>query len=130
MMQSRRFLWRNHWAAIDRGLLNPGQSAAISFPTGAGKSTLAELKFATALLLGKQVVFLAPTHAFVGQTTKALQKTFGDASVIGDLDEEVALSLLVELPEIIVTTPERCLMLLAIQPEAFSGLGLIVFDET
>jgi hypothetical protein len=129
MVRSRPFLWRNHRAAIDQGLLNPGQSAAISFPTGAGKSTLAELKIATALLLGKQVVFLAPTHALVGQTTKALQKTFRDASVVGDVDEEVALTLVVELPEIIVTTPERCLMLLAMQPEAFSGLGLIVFDE-
>ena len=129
MVRSRPFLWRNHRAAIDQGLLNPGQSAAISFPTGAGKSTLAELKIATVLLQGKQVVFLAPTHALVGQTTKALQKTFRDASVLGDLDEEVALSLVVELPEIIVTTPERCLMLLAMQPEAFSGLGLIVFDE-
>ncbi len=129
MVRSRPFLWRNHRAAIDQGLLNPGQSAAISFPTGAGKSTLAELKIATALLQGKQVVFLAPTHALVGQTTKALQKTFRDASVVGDLDDEVALSMVVELPEIIVTTPERCLMLLAMQREAFSGLGLIVFDE-
>lgn len=129
MVRSRPFLWRNHRAAIDEGLLNPGQSAAISFPTGAGKSTLAELKIATALLEGKQVVFLAPTHALVGQTTKALQRTFRDASVVGDVDEEVALSLVVELPEIIVTTPERCLMLLALQPEAFAGLGLIVFDE-
>lgn len=129
MVRSRPFLWRNHRAAIDKGLLNPGQSAAISFPTGAGKSTLAELKIATALLQGRQVVFLAPTHALVGQTTKALQKTFRDASVVGDVDEEVALSLVVELPEIIVTTPERCLMLLAMQPEAFAGLGLIVFDE-
>ncbi len=129
MVRSRPFLWRNHRAAIDEGLLNPGQSAAISFPTGAGKSTLAELKIATALLQGKQVVFLAPTHALVGQTTKALQRTFRDASVVGDVDEEVALSLVVELPEIIVTTPERCLTLLAMQPEAFAGLGLIVFDE-
>ncbi len=129
MVRSRPFLWRNHRAAIDQGLLNPGQSAAISFPTGAGKSTLAELKIATVLLQGKQVVFLAPTHALVGQTTKALQKTFRDASVVGDLEEEVALSQVIELPEIIVTTPERCLMLVAMQPEAFSGLGLIVFDE-
>ena len=129
MVRSRPFLWRNHRAAIDQGLLNPGLSAAISFPTGAGKSTLAELKIATALLQGKQVVFLAPTHALVGQTTKALQKTFRDASVIGDIEDDVTLSLVIELPEIIVTTPERCLMLLAMQPEAFSGLGLIVFDE-
>ncbi|WP_219929843.1 DEAD/DEAH box helicase [Teichococcus aestuarii] len=129
MVRSRPFLWRNHRMAIGQGLLEPGQSAAISFPTGAGKSTLSELKIATALLRGQQVVFLAPTHALVAQTAKALQKTFNDASVIGDVDDEIALSLEIEFPEIIVTTPERCLMLLAIQPEAFAGLGLIVFDE-
>lgn len=129
MVRSRPFLWRNHRAAIEEGLLEPGQSAAISFPTGAGKSTLAELKIATALLRGQQVVFLAPTHALVAQTAKALQKTFNDASVIGDIDEEVAPSLELELPEIVVTTPERCLMLLAMQPAAFAGLGLIIFDE-
>lgn len=129
MVRSRPFLWRNHRAAIEKGLLEPGQSAAISFPTGAGKSTLAELKIATALLRGQQVVFLAPTHALVAQTAKALQRTFNDASVIGDVDEEVALSMELELPEIVVTTPERCLMLLAMQPEAFAGLGLVVFDE-
>ncbi|OAI30629.1 helicase, partial [Methylosinus sp. R-45379] len=129
MVRSRPFLWRNHRAAIEEGLLEPGQSAAISFPTGAGKSTLAELKIATALLRGQQVVFLAPTHALVAQTAKALQKTFNDASVIGDVDEEVVLSLELELPEIVVTTPERCLMLLAVQPGAFVGLGLVVFDE-
>ena len=33
------------------------------------------------------------------------------------------------LPEVIVTTPERCLMLLTTQPDAFADLGLIVFDE-
>ena len=129
MVRSRPFLWRNHRAAIGEGLLKPGRSAAISFPTGAGKSTLAELKIATALLRGQQVVFLAPTHALVAQTAKALQKTFKDASVIGDIDDEVALTMELELPEIIVTTPERCLMLLAMQPAAFAGLGLIVFDE-
>ena len=33
------------------------------------------------------------------------------------------------LPEIIVTTPERCLMLQSIQPEAFADVALVVFDE-
>src|SRR5882724_9411037 len=51
---------RNHREAIDRGYLAQGTSSAISFPTGGGKSTLAELKIATALLRGEKVVFLAP----------------------------------------------------------------------
>ena len=129
MARSRPFLWRNHKEAIQQGYLEHGRSAAISFPTGGGKSTLAELKIAATLLRGDQVVFLAPTHALVSQTVKALQKTFREVSVFGDVDEEVTLSTILVLPEVIVTTPERCLMLLAMQPEAFEGLGLIVFDE-
>jgi hypothetical protein len=129
MARSRPFLWRNHVAAIQQGYLEHGWSAAISFPTGGGKSTLAELKIAATLLRGDKVVFLAPTHALVSQTAKALQKTFREVSVFGDVDEEVTLSTILVLPEVIVTTPERCLMLLAMQPEAFANLGLIVFDE-
>ncbi len=129
MAQSRPFLWRNHRQAIEQGLLERGRSAVISFPTGGGKSTLAELKIAAALLTGKQVVFLAPTHALISQTAKALQKTFSGNSVFGDVDEGVTLAAIVERREILVTTPERCQVLLAMQPEAFANLGLIVFDE-
>ena len=129
MAWGRPYLWRNHRDAIASGYLNQGVSSAISFPTGAGKSTLAELKIATALLRGEKVVFLAPTHALVGQTTRALQKTFNKFDVIGDIDDEVTFDDSYVLPEVTVTTPERCLMLMAMQPDMFSDLGLIVFDE-
>ena len=129
MARERPYLWRNHRQAISAGYLEQGTSSAISFPTGAGKSTLAELKIATALLRGEKVIFLAPTHALVGQTTRALKRTFQSFDVIGDLDDDITFTDIYVLPEVMVTTPERCLMLLSIQPEAFEGLGLIVFDE-
>jgi len=129
MAWARPYLWRNHRDAIASGYLNQGVSSAISFPTGAGKSTLAELKIATALLRGEKVVFLAPTHALVGQTTRVLQKTFNRFEIIGDIDDEVAFDDSYILPGVTVTTPERCLMLMAMQPDMFADLGLIVFDE-
>ncbi|WP_247316437.1 DEAD/DEAH box helicase [Bradyrhizobium sp. 48] len=129
MARDRPYLWRNHREAIASGYLDRGVSSAISFPTGGGKSTLAELKIATALLRGEKVVFLAPTHSLVGQTARALKKTFQSYDIIGDIEEDVTLVDAVILPEVTVTTPERCLMLMSIQPEAFAGLGLIVFDE-
>ncbi|MDX1195813.1 DEAD/DEAH box helicase [Sinorhizobium medicae] len=131
MSRGRPFLWRNHRAAIDSGYLNKGVSSAISFPTGGGKSTLSELKIATALLRGEKVVFLAPTHALVDQTARSLQSTFKafDFEIFGDVTDEVTLDEVVVLPEAIVTTPERCLMLLTTQPDAFKDLGLVVFDE-
>jgi ATP-dependent RNA helicase DOB1 len=101
----------------------------VSFPTGCGKSTLAELKIAATLLAEKKVVVLAPTLALVDQTAFALGNAFKDYEVLGDLDEETSFTDVVELPEIIVTTPERCLMLQSLQAEAFADVGLIVFDE-
>ena len=125
----RPYLWRNHREAIDEGYLAIGVSAAVSFPTGGGKSTLAELKIAAALLSEKKVVVLAPTLALVEQTAFALGIAFKDYEVLGDLDEETSFTDTVELPEIIITTPERCLMLQSLQADAFADVGLIVFDE-
>ena len=129
MARQRPFLWRNHREAIEKGYLEQGVSSAISFPTGGGKSTLAELKIATALLRGERVIFLAPTHALVGQTQRALKSTFQDYSILADVDEDVGIGDVVMLGEVTVMTPERCLMLLSVDSDAFADLGLIVFDE-
>lgn len=127
---SRPYLWRNHREAIQAGYLEPGTSAAVGFPTGAGKSTLAELKINVTLLIDKKVIFLAPTNALVGQTTAALKRTFPNRSV---MQEQVAeLAQLVEedkLPEIFVMTPEACLAQMSINRDVFDGVGLLVFDE-
>jgi ATP-dependent RNA helicase DOB1 len=127
--RKRPYLWRNHREALERGYLAKGVSAAVSFPTGGGKSTLAELKIAAALLGGGQVVVLAPTLALVDQTAFSLANAFKDYNVFGDLDDEITFSDVLVLPEIIVTTPERCLVLQSIQPEAFADVALVVFDE-
>lgn len=125
----RPYLWRNHRAALEKGYLKKGVSAAISFPTGGGKSTLAELKIAASLLSGGKAIVLAPTLALVDQTALTLKNAFKGFSVFGDLDDGIAFSDVIELPEVIVTTPERCLMLQSLQPEAFKDVGLVIFDE-
>jgi superfamily II DNA/RNA helicase len=126
----RPYLWRNHWQAINEGYLEPGTSAAISFPTGAGKSTLAELKIATTLLVGKSVVFLAPTLALVDQTAKALATTFSKAKVQQERPDAVLFDFDGDsLPDVSVMTPEHCLALLSFDREMFASVGLLVFDE-
>lgn len=125
----RPYLWRNHREAIDAGYLAPGASAVVSFPTGAGKSTLAELKIATALLRGVKVVFLAPTLALVDQTARALAVTFPQAEVERERAEDAFLVEADDLPEISVMTPERCLAMLSFDRAIFAGFGLLIFDE-
>jgi superfamily II DNA/RNA helicase len=127
----RPFLWPNHLKALAVGYSNPGVSSVLSFPTGAGKSTLAEIKMATALARGHKVVFLAPTLALVAQCVETFRRAFPSSttrdSMIGEgffaaVDDP-------ELPDIAVMTPERCLFLLGLNAPAFSDVGLIVFDE-
>ena len=126
----RPYLWRNHRTAINAGYLETGTSASVSFPTGAGKSTLSELKIGATLLQGRKVVFLAPTLALVEQTANALKVTFSDTSVQHERgDASVLEDFLGELPSVSVMTTERCLALLGYEPEAFSTVGLLVFDE-
>lgn len=126
----RPYLWRNHLDAIRNGYLDVGVSSAISFPTGAGKSTLSELKILATLSSKLDVVFLAPTLALVDQTARALDGAFPDAKIERELASDDPFGLEESrLPPITVMTPERCLMLMGFEPALFRNVGLIVFDE-
>ena len=126
---SRPFLWRNHQDAIEKGCLEPGVSSVIGFPTGAGKSTVSQLKIQAVLLAGRTAVFLAPTHALVDQTARDLSKGFPRARVRGQREDEFGADGANELPDIRVLTPEACLLLSHVDPESFEDLGLVIFDE-
>lgn len=128
--KKRPYLWPNHLAAIGAGYLEPGTSCAVGFPTGAGKSTTAQLKIHAALLRDLKVVFLAPTHALVDQTARDLRAAFPNTSVRGQRAEEFDEGTLPEeLPDILVMTPEACLYASHIEPESFADVGLLIFDE-
>lgn len=125
------FLWPNHREAVAQGFHETGKSAVVVLPTGAGKTTVSSLKLAGALARGKKVVFLAPTHALVEQLTSDLQEIFPQellGSVVSS-DFDLLFQLDAQLREIEVMTPERCLAMLSFAPEAFSDVGLLVFDE-
>ncbi len=125
------FVWPNHRKAIAKSFYQTGISAVLVLPTGAGKTTVSALKIAGVLARARKVVFLAPTHALVEQLTEDLQKMFPKeilgSAVSSDFD------LLFQsgscLREIEVMTPERCLAMLSFAPDAFSEVGLLVFDE-
>jgi len=127
---SRPYLWENHFDAVRTGFLNPGNSAVLTFPTGAGKTTVAELKIASTVMSGRSVLYLVPTHALEDQINRDLTTLFdsmnSDLMEIGgeftDFDNQ-------GLSIINVMTPERCLTLFAMSPEQFQDVGLVVFDE-
>jgi len=128
--EDRPYLWQNHREAIREGMLDRGVSSVITFPTGAGKSTLSELKCAATLAAGRDVLYLAPTHALVFQVRTNFSALFGATTVsntipaddyYAELDDRDA--------QIAVMTPERCLAMMAMRPAAFQSLGLVVFDE-
>lgn len=130
LAKDRPYLWENHKAAVSTDFLNPGVSAILTLPTGAGKSTLAALKIASCLYSGKRAIYLVPTHALEEQINRNLRPLFvgfepsniefgGEYTDFGEIDS---------FP-ILVMTPERCLALLNIDSVFFESVGLIVFDE-
>ena len=125
------YLWTNHKQAVESGYLVPGCSAVISLPTGAGKSLLATLKIASTLETARTVLYLAPTHALIGQTVRDLHEAFPETEIRESVIPEGYYAEIeaIELPDIAVMTPERCLLLLDLHPEAFERIGLIVLDE-
>jgi hypothetical protein len=130
--RSKPTVWPNHRPAIDDGLLDVGRSAVLVLPTGAGKTTVSELKIAATLAAGRKVIFLVPTLALVDQLSDDLAKSFpndlGGVVVSADGD----LSILAsgpELGDIEVMTPERLLAMLSFADADVSEVGLIVMDE-
>lgn len=125
------FVWSNHNQAIEKGFHEVGRSAVMVLPTGAGKTTVSCVKIAAALGSGKNVIFIAPTHALVEQLTVDLQLVFPQellgSFVSSDFDTLFASG--TSLRKIEVMTPEHCLALLSYAPEALSEVGLMVFDE-
>ena len=130
LARRRPVLWRNHREAVETGFLEFGVSAAIGFSTGAGKSALAELKIATALIADRPVIFLAPTHALVDQTRTSLARAFPRANVRHEyLDDNSLAQVEGTPPDILIMTPEACLARMSFDASFFEDAGLLVFDE-
>jgi hypothetical protein len=125
----RPFLWRNHLSALAEGFLEHGRSFVLTFPTGAGKTTVTELRIATELLRGRKVIYLAPTRALVDQVSQELSERLvpiAESVVRGRFLEDFG-----EDPagRVFVQTPEQCLAYLSFDVDAHEDVGLVVVDE-
>ncbi|MFH0975889.1 MAG: DEAD/DEAH box helicase [Spirochaetota bacterium] len=152
VVQKRPYLWKNHYDAIQSGFLTPGVSSVITFPTGAGKSTITEFKIASTLISGKSVLYLTPTKALVDQVERDLKnnigqyfsednliellfgsdtKDFSPENLINGsvIEDNYFIDFNEGIPSVAVMTPERCLSILCVEKDSFNNLGLIIFDE-
>lgn len=126
----RPYLWDNHIEGVNNGILNPGISSIITFPTGAGKTTLTELKMVSALLCGMRIIYLVPTHALEYQVNLNLQRLMNRVvPIVGNVDGEFVMMDNEDDEQIMVMTPEHCLTVIRTTPEKLEDVGLIVFDE-
>lgn len=134
---SRPVLWPAAATYASGVLTGEARHAVIAVPTGAGKSSVAELGIAAVLDQG-WALYLTPTNALAGQVTRDLSRQFAElegVSVKGFLggaeftalaDESVGE---VEERQILVMTPEKCSLALRQSPEAFARLSVLVMDE-
>ncbi len=127
---TRPYLWDNHIEGINKGILNPGISSIITFPTGAGKTTLTELKIVSTLLCNKRIVYLVPTHALEYQVNLNLQRLVDRiVPIVGNVDGEFVMTDDEDEDPIMVMTPEHCLTVTRTTPKKLENVGLVVFDE-
>lgn len=130
-MQGRPFIWKNHGSAIYNHFLDLGVSSIFTYPTGAGKSTIVQLKIASSILADRRVIVLVPTHALESQMKRELSAIFkenffqqmfagGEFSEYFEGENE---------QKIMVMTPERCLTVLSDASDRFNNVGLVIFDE-
>jgi ATP-dependent RNA helicase DOB1 len=130
LSHDRPYLWENHKEAVSTSFLNIGTSAVLTLPTGAGKSTLSELKIATCLYSGSKAIYLVPTHALEDQVNKNLRALFAEIEFDNlELDGEYTEIEELDSFPILVMTPERCLTLMNTNANFFHSVGLVVFDE-
>ncbi|MDE2125388.1 MAG: DEAD/DEAH box helicase [Armatimonadetes bacterium] len=131
--RTRPFLWSNHIEAVRANLLDEGISGVITFPTGAGKSAIAQLKVVATLLAGKRVIYLVPTLALASQVERVMSdlKEELHIDVSADFYEDQIFSEFPMTPSghVLVMTPERCLFWVGLNRRDFEDVGLIVFDE-
>lgn len=127
----RVFLWENHMEAIRQGFLYKGISSVITFPTGAGKSTIVDLKVASSYYRSEKVVYIVPTHALESQVRNKYQELFGATNTIRhiEIDGEYSNAVNPNEGDVMVMTPERFLALLSDSSFQIDNIGLVVFDE-
>jgi helicase len=129
-------LWPSQLTALRQGLLSANESKLVRMPTSAGKTRVAELSIAHAVVSepGLRCIYVAPYRALVGEVEQTLLSVFADmglsvSSIAGTYESDDFETLLVSSADILVLTPEKLDLLLRLHPELLESVGLYVVDE-
>ena len=130
-------LWPSQLAAIRGGLFEPDlMRAALSFPTSAGKTLIAETVIARELLRDPEAkcIYLAPTRALVTEVERTLKRSLkplgidvtqvSPAAELSPVDERLAFE-----NRLVCLTPEKLDTFLRMGHELLNTVRLIVVDE-
>jgi len=134
-------LWSAQRQAIERGFLDAGRAFALSLPTGAGKTFLAQLRILSTLerYPDAWVAYVAPARALVREAHAELATALRPHNVrVRNLLARAEASAAVgedEMPVVTadrtcaVLTPERLDLYLRTNPDVGERLRLVVVDE-
>lgn len=121
-------------AVLDHGIIDLGFSAVLSLPTGAGKTTLAELGMDRALARGERVAYLTPLKALAEEKIATWRDRWRGCKVgifTGDY-ESSAVPVPYRDAEVLICTYERLDGILRHWQrhlDWLAQLGLVVVDE-
>lgn len=133
-------LWPSQQAALRGQLLNVYPRAIIvQMPTSAGKTLLAKFLILQTKALNSTgtIAYIVPTRALVNQVTLDLRSDFHDLGAGFQVEQAVPAfeldptedALLINPPDILVTTPEKLDLLVRRNHLATSQLVLVIADE-
>jgi len=128
-------LWRSQ-LQLGPHILNEGGNAVVSLPTSAGKTRLAELAILRSLDREpeKKALYLVPTRALAAEVELNLRKNFGPlgyrvSALFGGYDLSDFEEQIIDECELLVTTPEKCDLLIRSKEGFLSNVSLVICDE-
>lgn len=131
-------LWPSQVEAMGQNLMDAYRRAVVvQMPTSAGKTLLAKFSIVQTLALNPdaRIVYVVPTRVLVNQITDELRRdleplnhTVEQAIPVIDLDPTEDL-FLKNLPNILVTTPEKLDLLVRTGHPVVEKLAMVVVDE-
>ncbi len=137
-------LWPSQIEAIDAGFLDPARPAlAVTMPTSAGKSRLAELaivRWCEDPVGGGLCAYIVPTRALAAEVEQRLSNNLEPlglsvSALFGGFDDVAYERTMLDQLDVLVATPEKLDLLLRQDPEPDDGqnmasrLQLVIYDE-